>query len=148
MRNVLSMTVVLFAVIAAAAAAQSAPAGPQAGMGQTAATENAARQSALAWYTGLSAIRGRTADTAAAIFQARVALGYSPGDSAVASALAAKRPLLSNLILSYLSSRTAEELAGPRESEVEQALLSRINRIMGSETVRAVRLTSLDLASQ
>jgi len=141
------MTAVLFLLIAAAAAAQSGPVGSAAGTGSTATIENAPGQTSLAWYTGLSPVRGRTADVASAVFQARVALGYTPGDSSVLSLISERRPLLGNLLLSFLTSRTAEQLARQHEAELEQALLAEVNRAMGSAKVRAVKFVSLDLTS-
>lgn len=90
------------------------------------------------WYDNIPEIRGRTADKAPATVIVKVNIGYDEGDKEVQSELIKRTPRLRDMLRSYFTSKTAEELQPEYEELLKNELKERINRIMVNGKIREV----------
>ena len=104
------------------------------------------KQPVLSWYTNIPEIRGRTADTNPTTFIVKVDLGYKQNDKQVQTELVARTPLLTDMIRSFFSSKTASDLTNPNnENQLKEALRTEINNVMISGKVQSIAFETFNV---
>lgn len=97
----------------------------------------------LAFFTNLGQIRGQTNDAQPASFVADVALGYEMGNNTLAAEITTRSTRIYNIVLVYLSKKTANELHPKNAEKLQEELLREINRIMSTGKIKAVLFKEL-----
>lgn len=92
----------------------------------------------LMWYDNFQDIRTRTADEANYTVIAKVGLGYDGGNNALYNEIVERTPRLQDLIRSYFTGKTAQEVLPKNEEIVKQELMNRVNAILSNGKVEAV----------
>jgi flagellar FliL protein len=104
------------------------------------------KQPVLSWYTNIPEIRGRTADTNPTTFIVKVDLGYTLNAKQVQTELVARTPLLTDMVRSFFSSKTAVELTNPNnENQLKEALRIEINNVMTSGKIKSIAFESFNV---
>jgi flagellar basal body-associated protein FliL len=126
---VVTVTVVTFGIINKGNAAQNLAAS---------SPEYQAKLAPLAYYDGIDAVRGQTADETPAIFLVRFSLGYDLNAKDVSAEIAQRQREIQDLVLTYLAKHTAKELSSANYDVIKTDLLGLINSIMKTGKIKAV----------
>ncbi|MDA3808800.1 MAG: flagellar basal body-associated FliL family protein [Spirochaetaceae bacterium] len=92
------------------------------------------------YFEAIKQIRTRTADKAAHSVSVKVDIGYNEGDEKLATELTARIPQLTDLIRTYFSGKTAEEMNAD-EQAVKDELRERINAVLTNGRVENIIFT-------
>ncbi len=92
----------------------------------------------LSYYDNFEDIRTRTADETTYTVIARVALGYDGNNKNLYNEIVERTPKLQDLIRSYFTQKTANEVEPRNEEIVKEELKVRINSILSSGKVEDV----------
>jgi flagellar FliL protein len=92
----------------------------------------------LAYYDNVDEIRGQTADETPAVYLMRVSLGYDPTDKQISVEMGLREREIQNLLLKYISQRTAAELSPAHYDDLQEGLRDAINSIMTTGKIRSV----------
>jgi len=98
----------------------------------------AAKTAPLASYDAIDSIRGQTADETPAIFLLRVSILYDQADKPVSVEIGQRVREIQDLMLKYVSRKTAAELQPSNYDQLQADLQSQINMIMSSGKVKRV----------
>jgi len=100
--------------------------------------EYSAKAPPLAYYDNIDQIRGQTADENPAVYLLRVSIGYDQNDKNVPVEIGLRAREIQDLMMSYISSRTAAELGSSHWDEIKADLTNQINQIMTSGKIKSV----------
>jgi flagellar basal body-associated protein FliL len=95
-------------------------------------------------FTNIETIRGATSDNPSRAFMATFTINYPKGKVTTQGELISRAQDIHNLILLFLSSRTAEELGPKYYIEIQDALTERINDIMIAK-IEAIKIQELSV---
>jgi flagellar protein FliL len=93
-----------------------------------------------AWqvYDGIDQIRGTTADDPAGLFMLQVSLGYDEKEKEVSVEIGNRKRQIQDLIIKFVSKKSAADLVPSHYDELQQELQDQINTIMTSGKVKSV----------
>jgi flagellar FliL protein len=97
----------------------------------------------LQYFKGIGQIRGQTSDNPPANFIAEVDIGYEKGNNALTAEIADRSPRLHNIILLYLSKKSASELHLKNAEKLQEELVRELNRVMRVGKIQAVLFKEL-----
>ena len=92
----------------------------------------------LAYYDSIDQIRGQTADETPAVFLLRVSLGYDTADKQVSVEIGQRTREIQDLMLKFVSRKTAAELSPTHYDEIQADLQQQINMLMKTGKVKRV----------
>jgi len=96
------------------------------------------RPEALATFTEVEQIRGQTADETQRIFSLRINIGYEENNLKVQTELVKRRWEIQDLVLRFISQKSATELSPGNYSALQEELKQQINRVMTSGRIQRV----------
>jgi len=96
------------------------------------------KEAPFAVYDGIDQVRGTTADDPAALYVLQVSLGYDAKDKEVSVEIGNRKRQIQDLIIKYISQKTAAELTSAHYDELQQELQQQINTIMTTGKVKSV----------
>ncbi|MFP4362326.1 MAG: flagellar basal body-associated FliL family protein [Spirochaetia bacterium] len=99
----------------------------------------------LEWFSSLGEIRARTSDEVPHSVMVEVSLGYNQDNRQLQTELIQRTPRLRDMIRSYFSSKTVEQLGPQHESELKLELKERINDILRNGRIREVIFPSFNV---
>ncbi len=94
----------------------------------------------LDYFDPIKQIRTRTADKSPHSISVKVDIGYNPGDEKLSSELAQRIPQLTDLIRTFFSSKTADELNSD-EQAIKDELKERINAVLTNGRIENIIFT-------
>ena len=83
-------------------------------------------------------LRGVTSDEDPGIYAVTISLGYDPASKTIAFELAARKPEIRDIILTYLSGKTRAELKPGNYRQLQEDLKSIINKVMKQGKIKQV----------
>ena len=99
------------------------------------------------WFSGIGEIRARTADENPSTVIVEIRIGYEQQNKAVQTELTQRIPRIRDMIRTYFSIKTAEELKPQYEQELKLELRERINRVMTQGKVKEVIFDTFNVIS-
>jgi flagellar basal body-associated protein FliL len=100
--------------------------------------EYSAKALPLAYYDNIDQIRGQTADDTPAVYLLRVSIGYDDADKNVPVEIGRRAREIQDLMMGYISSRTASELTSAHWDEIKADLTNQINQLMTTGKIKSV----------
>ena len=100
--------------------------------------EYSTQKKPYASYDSIEQIRGQTADDTPAVFLLQVSLGYDPIDKEVSVEIGERQREIQDLILKYISQKTAADLSPGHYGTLQSDLLGQINMLMRTGKVKSV----------
>jgi flagellar FliL protein len=97
-----------------------------------------AKSGPLASYDNIDTIRGQTADETPAVFLLRISLLYETADKQVSVEMGLRNREIQDLVLKYISKKTAAELGPGHYDEIQGELQQQLNMIMTTGKVKRV----------
>jgi len=96
------------------------------------------KEAALAYYDNIDQVKGQTDDETPAVFLLRVSLGYDPADKQIDVEIGLREREIQNLLLKYVSGRTAAELSPAHYKDLGEGMREAINAIMTTGKIKSV----------
>jgi flagellar protein FliL len=104
--------------------------------------EYKAQSEPWASFDGIDQIRGQTADDPAAIFLLQLSLSYDPKEADFSVEIGNRKHEIQDMILRYISQKTATELKASNWDGLKQELKDSINSIMTTGKIKEVNFLS------
>lgn len=126
---VVTVTVVTFGILNKGSAAQNISAS---------SPEYKAKTEPLAYYDGIDAVRGQTADETPAIFLVRFSLGYDQNAKDVNAEIGQRQREIQDIVLTYLAAHKAKDLSSTNYETIKTDILNAVNSVMKTGKIKAI----------
>jgi flagellar FliL protein len=97
------------------------------------------------WFSNITGIRARTADSPPGTVMVDISIGYEQGNKIVQTELVSRTPQIKDIVRQFFATRKAADLAPGKENDLKMELADKINSIMSDGKVRQVVFDNLTI---
>jgi flagellar basal body-associated protein FliL len=103
------------------------------------------KEAGLTYTDSIEQIRGQTADETPSIFLLKVSIGFDTEDKQVGVEIGQRNREIQDLLLSYVSNKTANELSPAHYDEIKAEMVNLINRLMTTGKIKKVMFREISV---